>query len=223
MLMLQHVFICMCAVFSVDNDVEPFLTKHQELAAYESSLLKASLATIDTVDDTTAIALEYLRMRETIFRDRIGSRSDRFIGYLTGRLRVDPPEWWLDELRDGVVNPQRIVRFDSRHPEGSWTKDEHGVRFSGVHAVTIDASKLKLEEAGQVTTVLHRKDFREGLRNKGEDSWNGESDGAFAATIRNREFAVAFQCPATDAGGPEWVFYGDAITGKPKWRAQLSD
>lgn len=213
---------------------------------YKESVSAASLEAINTVDDSTAIALEFLRMKRTIREDRIGSRGDRFIGFLTGRAKVALPKWWLELLQDGVVHENGEVSFASRQLQGIWSVDDdvreweideqglwntndQGWKFSGVSDLIGDGDRLTLSDGDTVAVTLIRKDFEEWLYER-RSEWKSEADEtdngdqAMAAYIGGDFFAVALQCSAsTSPGGPSHIVFGDSATGKPRWSHPLSE
>ena len=217
---------------------------------YKEAVSAASLDAINTVDDSTAIALEFLRMKRTIREDRIGSRGDGFIGFLTGRAKVSLPAWWLELLQNGEVKENGEVFFASRQLQGIWSVDvdvrewkiddqgfwntnDQGWKFSGVSSLTCDGEKLLLSDGDSANVTLIRSDFEEWL-DKRRLEWKSDrdvdadqtdnGDGAVSASIRGDCFAVALQCPAyASPGGPSHIVFGDSATGKPRWCRPLSE
>ena len=214
--------------------------------AYKEAVAVASLEAINTVDDSTAIALEFLRMKRTIREDSIGSRGDRFIGFLTGRAKVSLPSWWLELLQNGMVIENGDVFFPSRQLQGIWSVDydvrdwkiddqgfwntnDQGWKFSGLSSLTCDGDKLLLSDGDSVRVTLIRNDFEEWLNQRRLEWKNdspydeGDRDGAVSASISSDCFAVALQCPhSASPGGPSHIVFGDSATGKPRWSRALS-
>jgi hypothetical protein len=191
---------------------------------YQTAISRSSLAEVHIVDDSTAIALEFLRMRETIRQDRIGARADRFIGFLSGRLKVTPPQWWSEQFSGGIVQSNRSVGFCFRLADEPWHTSEQGARFGGVTYIEMKGDKLEISTDEAVVTLL-RTDFKQALT-QNRTIWKCEpteqSDGAVAATIYKGKFAVAFKCKESGRGtGPQRFFFGDVKSGKPEWNAPL--
>lgn len=203
-------------------------------ARYRELISRAREKSTNDVDDTTAIAIEFLRLRERIRHDRIGERGDEFLGYLRGRLRITPPQWWLNDFRNLVVRPSRriVVRQNSAghwKPNGDGDDDdEHWPwHYSGLTDIIVDANKMTLFDIDK-SVMLLREDFAAaGKRTIWDNSLDNPDgiglDGAVAATIRDDYFAVIFHCRETGPTGPGSVFYGDAKTGKPLWLASLCE
>ena len=221
MLLKTASYLCLC-LFSNDDTVHR--DEIVDIDKYRASVAEASPASIHEVNDSTAVAIEYLKIRDAVREDRIGVRGDHFLGFLSGRLRVTPPTWWSDEFRNGIIHANRTSSFFSRLPEGPWSTNEEGLRFGGVSDTTIRGNLLELRK-GEATVSLNRKDFEAWLTGERE-AWadtEEDSDGAIAATIQGDSFAVAFECAVSGVRQPSRLFFGDARTGKPVWNARLTN
>jgi len=88
----------------------------------------------------------------------IGDHADRFLGFVEGRLNFDIPEWWEEQLRDGLVFDDQC-NFGNDRTMQLWSESNRRL-FSGVGDVLSTQDVVALH-SGTRRVVLQRRDFRE--------------------------------------------------------------
>ncbi|QDU45272.1 hypothetical protein Mal52_37640 [Symmachiella dynata] len=195
---------------------------HQELdadflAALHKKVQKSDPESTHLEDNTLALAIEWIRMRDLVAEGRIGKKANTFLGFVAGRVGVRPPDWWSKGVRRGVISDDGRVGFISRHFRNLWKGDKTGWQFSGVDNVVQSPDGLEVEQGAKKIT-LKKSDFC-GLQTG--EKWDAEEDGAVAAVIRDDICVVGFQCGTEYPGTPYLIYCLKMKTGKLVWKQVL--
>lgn len=195
---------------------------HQELdadflAALHKKVKKSDPESTHLEDDTLALAIEWIRMRDLVAEGRIAKKANIFLGFVAGRVGVRPPDWWAKEVRRGMIRADGTVGFITRQFKNIWKGDKTGWQFSGVDNVVQSTDGLEVEQGAKKIT-LKKSDFC-GLQTG--EKWDAEEDGAVAAVIRDDICVVGFQCETESPGTPYLIYCLDMKTGKLIWKQLL--
>lgn len=185
---------------------------------FKERLQNIDVRAADESDESVAIASEWLRLRDSASEGQFGRRDDFFLGFLTGRCRVAPPEWWSSELEKGRVIAQGSATFPCRRIGRRWRGDEANWQFSGFDAVTASADKMTLRLGAEQVQLAKREDF--GGIGADRNVWSHEPESAVAGTIDRDVCAVVFDCP-TYLGGPREIHRVNSETGKLLWKSPI--
>ena len=169
------------------------------------------------LDDTTLIATEWLRLKHQVSEGRIRRRADYFVGFLSGRLRTQPPKWWRREIRSARVFDAREVVFSSRGLAAKWKTSQEGYRYTGFERVTSGKNGLILS-SGSLAVSLSEPPFE--IVDKTKGLWDPETINGIAGVIDREICVIAFRCP-DDLGGPSELYCVETPTAKLLWKCEL--
>lgn len=168
-------------------------------------------------DDSLALAVEWVHCRDSAGDRPFGGRADFFAGFLSGRCRAVPPEWWRKDIREGSASAEGAAGFACRGIARRWKGDEAKWKFSGFDDVSSSDDKLTLK-LGEQQLVLAKRDFAD----VGRDpmTWSHDANTAIAGTVDPNICVVIFDCP-TYFGSPRRLFCINSVTGRAIWKQDL--
>jgi hypothetical protein len=170
-------------------------------------------------DDTLAVAAEWIRFRDINPHERFGSRAYHLTGFIQGRLRIIPPDWWKVEMRRGTAAKNGFVAFPCRGREQRWKGNEKGWQYSGVDNVSSSDNQLTIE-SGKLSITLEKDQFPD----VSDDAlgWNHEDDGAIVASLNEQVSVIGFRCSPGAFAGPEEIYCIESISHVILWRRKIS-
>jgi hypothetical protein len=136
------------------------------------------------------------------------SRGSRFIGFLEGRLRRQPPKWWEDALLS--MRAHDAARLSFRRPE-PWPYHKAGCEFDAPAGTTLheDAGELVVEMSKEEIGVLPSEVLQAVKRGaNGNLSIHGEANTWFVACHGDASYSFP-------------LFRVDRISGKVIWQTQV--
>src|SRR5438128_1850272 len=110
---LLIIVVCFTCDEPKDDDCnQEMVSPRDQIAAKFKDVLEGTDAiSSHDADDTTAVAIEWIRLRDSATNGRIGRKADYLLGFISGRLRATPPEWWCREFRRGQTSPDGRAGF----------------------------------------------------------------------------------------------------------------
>jgi len=180
-------------------------------------------ATSATEDDTLAIAIEWVKLRESADGKQLGQRANFFLGFVSGRLRISPPKWWSHAIRTGVPG-QSMTSFNSKKLQAVWQGKKCDWRYAGIDSLCISPEALLLRQGDQ-SLALKRSDFPavKENRNEGEEEENKWTvdNGIVSAVFQDELCALTFECPFEATSGPPGLYCWNTRTKKLVWSRNL--
>ena len=169
------------------------------------------------------VSREWARLLSAAHPWSIGRTADQFVGFLRGRLRISPPNWWRNILATGDLHNQKIG-FGFNRALGvarrKW-RTRGGYAFNGCKSVTFGPKSLVvLSEDGTAIPIM-REVFASFEERGG--SWTEEEVGGIAVKVTSSHLFIILGCPWQDLGCGEELYCIDLGTQKCSWTVELAD
>jgi hypothetical protein len=214
-LLVLSILSCCAVADSMDIDHDQSI--REIVQRFKSEFEKYDdVATSMTDDDNLAVAIEWVKLRDSADGKQLGQRANYFLGFVSGRLRISPPGWWSRAIRKGAPG-ESLTGFNSKEFQTEWQGKKGDWRYTGINSVGTTSEGLLLKQ-GDHSLVLKKSDFPdvEGEENR----WTVDS-GAIAATFQDDLCALAFECPLGGMGGPPRLYCWTTKAKKLVWSREL--
>lgn len=175
--------------------------------------------------DSVVVGTEWLKLHKATIQAgtktganvaRIGDRANEFLGFVRGRLRTSPPDWWCDELRRGRITSEGDGVFRARKIVKRWRLENEWM-LSGCEDIRVVSDSLSIKCEATVTR-LKRSEYMDVDHPAG--AW--ENGGVLAAACRSGALAVVFESPKYSVAPERRLFFVDSASGKPVWTNSIN-